>query len=57
MESITFEKYFNEIYPEELELRRENLSSTKASFLDIYLEKEENRISTKLSDKSDFLPI
>lgn len=57
MESITFEKCFNEIYPEELELRRENLSSTKASFLDIYLEKEENRILNKLSDKSDFLPI
>lgn len=54
---MTFEKYFSEIYPEELELRRENLSSTKASFLDIYLEKEENRISTKLSAKPDFLPM
>ena len=32
-----FEKHFKEIYPEELEMKRENVSSTKASFLDIDL--------------------
>ena len=33
-----FGKQFKEIYPEGLELKRENLSSTKDSFLDIDLE-------------------
>ena len=36
-----FEKHFKEIYPEGLELKKGNLFSTKASFLDIGLKIKE----------------
>ena len=34
----SFEKYITEIYPEELELKKEKVSRTKTLFLDIDLE-------------------
>ena len=37
-ENGLFEKSFKEIQPKELELKKENVSSTNASFLDIALE-------------------
>ena len=52
-----FEKHFKEIYPEGLELKKGNLFSTKASFLDIDLKIKENKISTKLSDKRYSFPV
>ena len=51
-----FEKHFKEIYPEKLKLKKENISNTKASFLDIYLFKKHNKISTKLYDIRYSLP-
>lgn len=51
-----FEKYFREIYPEELKLKKENISKTKASFSSIDLFIKDNKISSKLYDKGDFLP-
>lgn len=51
-----FEKYFKEIYPEELKLKRENISKSKASFFTIDLVTKDNKISSKLYDKRDFLP-
>ena len=41
-----YEKHFHEIYPEELGLKREHVSSTKASILDIDLGIKEKIIST-----------
>ena len=38
---------------DELELKKENVSSTKASFLDIDLKMKEKKISTKLFDTRD----
>ena len=40
------EQHFHEIYPEELGLKKENVSSTKASSLDIDLGMKEKKIST-----------
>ena len=51
-----FEKYFKEIYPEELKLKKENISKSKASFFTIDLVTKDNKISSKLYDKRDFLP-
>ena len=45
----SFEKHFKEIYPEELELKKE-----KVSYLNINLDIKENKRSTKLFDKWDF---
>ena len=45
----SFEKHFKEIYPEELELKKE-----KVSYLNINLDIKENNRSTKLFDKWDF---
>lgn len=40
------EKHFKEILPEELELKKENVSNTKVSFLAIDLELKECKIQT-----------
>ena len=50
-----FEKHFKEIYAEELELKKESISNTKDSFVDINLEIKENKILTKRYDKRDYL--
>lgn len=49
-----FEKHFKEIYAEELELKKESISNTKDSFVDINLEIKENKILTKRYDKRDY---
>ena len=43
-----FEKNLKEIFPDELELRNEIVSSTKASFLEIDEKIKDNKVSTKL---------
>ena len=46
-----FEKSFLEIYPPEMELKRENSKDDAASYLDLGLEINEKRISSNLYDK------
>ena len=50
-----FKKYFRGIYPEQLQLKNENVSRTKTSFLDIVLEIIVNKILNKIFDKCDSL--
>ena len=53
--SNKFEQYYNEIYPAELELKKENIDITEASFLDLLITIENNKFTTKLFDKrNDF---
>ena len=47
----TFEKNCKDVYPTELELKKENNSNSCASFLDLYIENGEFR--TRLFDKRD----
>ena len=49
------EKQFKEIYPDQLELKNENVSSTKTSFPDINLEINKNKIPIKPFNKRDSL--
>ena len=50
-----FDQYFHEIYPPELELKKENLDITEASFLDLFISIENSKFKTKLFDKrNDF---
>ena len=48
-----FMKSFSEIYPEEMELKRENKSDTSASYLEMAMAIEDRQISTNLYDKRD----
>ena len=41
-------QWFKEFYPQELGLKKENVSSTKASFLDIDLEIKDNKFSINI---------
>ena len=52
-ENSLFEKHFKKLWPEKLDLKNENVSSTKASFLVIDLEIKDNNISNKLYHKWD----
>ena len=51
-DSGKFEEHFKEIYPPELELKKEHGNSS-ASFLDLDIEIENNKFTTKLYDKRD----
>ena len=46
-------EHFKEINPEELELKKENRSSTKVSFIDVEQDIKDNVISSKLYYKLD----
>ena len=48
-----FEKHYKDIYPTELELKKENNSNSCASFLGIYIYTENREFHTKLFDKRD----
>jgi len=48
-----FEKHFMEIYPRELELKKENVANTETSFLELDISISENLFHTKLYDKRD----
>ena len=49
----TFGKHCEDIYPTELELRKENNSNSCASILDLYIYIENGKFHTKLFDKRD----
>ena len=49
----TFEKYYKDIYPTELELKKENNSNYCASFLDLYIYIENGEFHTRLFEKRD----
>ena len=51
-----FEKVFQEIYPPEMELGKENNGISKASFLDMDIEIRENQFDLKLFDKREAFP-
>ena len=45
------EKYHKDIYPTELELKKENNSNSCASYLDMYIYIKNGEFHTKLFDK------
>ena len=47
----TFEKHYKDIYPTELELKKDSNSNFCASFLDIYIYNENGVFHIKLFDK------
>ena len=51
-----FEGSYKEIYPPELELKKENSGVTEGSFLDHVIKIEGNRFSINLFDKRDAFP-
>ena len=48
-----FEKHYEEIYPEELQLKKESKFSNTCSFLDLSINIEHNSFVTSLYDKRD----
>ena len=48
-----FERNYLNIYPSELELKKENITNDTASFLDFQLKIQEGNISTHFYDKRD----
>ena len=48
-----FEKNIEKIYPPELHLKKENVESTSASFLDLKIKIENSKFTTSLYDKRD----
>ena len=51
-----FEKTFKDIYPSELELKKENSINSSATFLDLSIEIKEGTFSTHIYDKRDSFP-
>ena len=49
----SFEAFHEDIYPEELQLNKENLDSNSTNFLDLHLEIENGIFTTQLFDKRD----
>ena len=49
----TFEKHYKDIYPTELELKKENNGNSCASSLDLYIYIENGEFHTRLFDKRD----
>ena len=52
-DSNTSEKYYKDVYPTELELRKDYNSNSCASFLDLYIYFENGEFHTRLFDKRD----
>ena len=51
-----FEEFCSEIYPHELELKKENNENTQATFLDLDIKIKNKQFITKLYDKRDDFP-
>ena len=51
-----FERCFHDIYPQELELKKENTGSLCATFLDLELSIADRKFNLKLFDKRDAFP-
>ena len=52
-DNLEFEKNYHEIYPPELELKKENIDNFKGSFLDLSITIHNNKFTTSLYDKRD----
>ena len=52
-DGLSFEAYFKDIYPEELQLNKENTTNTSTSFLDLHIEIINGIFTTKIFDKRD----
>ena len=52
----TFEKSYKDIYPPELELKKENIGQHEASFLDLNIVVNNNNFDVCLFDKRDSFP-
>ena len=48
-----FEKHYLEIYPPELQLKKENVTNTETNFLELNINISENSLHTKIYDKRD----
>ena len=48
-----FEKYYSEIYPNELELKKENIVNTETTFLELDISISDHSFHTRLYDKRD----
>ena len=48
-----FDNMVNRIYPSELQLNKDNVSDTEASFLDLHLSISDGFVKTKIYDKRD----
>ena len=48
-----FERHYSEIYPSELELKKENVVNTETNFLELNIQLENRLFNTKLYDKRD----
>jgi len=53
---MTFERFYKDIYPEELQLARENKDSLSASFLDLDIKIIDHKFIVGLFDKRDAFP-
>ena len=51
-----FEKYYKDIYPPELELKKENNGNKQATFLDLDILVNDDKFEVKLFDKRDDFP-
>ena len=49
----SFETFHEDIYPEELQLNKENTDSNSTNFLDLHIEIEDSIFTTRLFDKRD----
>ena len=49
----SFENFFEDIYPEELQLNKENVDDRNTNFLDLHISIENGVFTTKLFDKRD----
>ena len=48
-----FEKYYSEIYPNELELKKENIVNAETTFLELDISISDHSFHTRLYDKRD----
>ena len=54
LNNTKFENYLHHIYPPELEIKNTTVSSNSASYLDLFLEYDQDyRLTTRLYDKRD----
>ena len=51
-----FENNYKDIYPDELELKKENEDPCKASFFDLSIEVHDSKFTTELFDKGMLFP-
>ena len=52
-----YESNFTDIYPEELELCRQNGSNAEATFLDLDIKIKNNKFQIAILDKRDSVPL